>query len=158
MKHSCCSPRVRVSLDRSRCYNSVSLKLEGTAKPRDCLPVSLPQAASPSSAYMPPAGRLSNPVSNNSKRSAACLSEQIKGPDLTWVLLFPPSCIFGKGRFGFQAGEGLNRLSSTRLKYKLQIAVPGWKSVTKQLCHAGEHPRAWLPLPWFSPLPPGAQD
>lgn len=87
MKHSCCSARVRVSLDRLPCYNStVSLKLEGTAKPWDCLPVSLPQAAFPSSAHMAPAGHLSTLCPPTAKGSAACLSEQIKGPDLTWVL------------------------------------------------------------------------
>lgn len=68
MKHSCCFPRVRVSLDRLPCYNSnVSIKLEGTAKPQDCLPVSRPQAAFPSSAHMPPPGHLSNPVSDTAK-------------------------------------------------------------------------------------------
>jgi len=157
MKHSPCSPGVRISLDRLPWYNStVSLKLAGTAKPRDCLPVCRPQAACPSSAHRPPAWHPTNPVSDTAKGRAAHL-KQIKGPDSTWALLFPPSCIFGKSRFGFQAEEGLNRLRSTRLEYKPQIAVPGSKSVTKQLCHAGEHPRAWLPLPWVSVLPPGAQ-
>lgn len=47
--------------------------------------------------------------------------------------------------------EGLDRLSSINLEYELQIAVLGWKSTIKQLCHAAEHPTAGFPFPSSHP-------
>lgn len=140
MKHSCCSPRVRVSLDRLPCYNStVSLKLEGTAKPWDCLPVSLPQAAFPSSAHMAPAGHLSTLCLTTAKGSAACLSEQIKGPDLTWVLTISSLCHLWKRQVWLPSRGGVEQTElhqagvqtpncSAWLKVCDQAAISRWRA------------------------------